>query len=210
VTRPLREEDWATAWKAFYKPFRVGRRLVVRPSWEPYAAAPDDCVLELDPGMAFGTGEHPTTRLCLEALEERVRPGDRVLDWGTGSGILAIAAVKLGATWVDARDHDPVAVAAARENARRNEVADRVLVERGDLPGAAPYDGVVANILAGPILAAAPRLRRLTRPGGWLIASGLTDARVAAVARALQDAGFSPPLTRAAGEWRALISGVEG
>src|SRR2546422_789169 len=108
-----RRGDWASAWKAYFKPLRVGRRFVVKPSWEAYAPRPDDRVLELDPGMAFGTGAHPTTQLCLEALEETVQPGERVLDFGTGSGILAIAAARLGAGTVFGLDIDPVAAAAA-------------------------------------------------------------------------------------------------
>ena len=106
--RTVQDQDWESAWKQFFKPLRVGRRLVVKPSWEEYAPRPDDLVLELDPGMAFGTGAHPTTQLCLEVLEDVVRPGERVLDFGTGSGILALAAARLGAGPVVGLDIDPV------------------------------------------------------------------------------------------------------
>jgi ribosomal protein L11 methyltransferase len=120
--RDLREEDWANAWKRFYKPLRVGRRILLKPSWESVEVAPDDILVELDPGMAFGTGLHPSTRLCIAALEETVKPGDAVLDVGTGSGVLAVVAHKLGAASILATDIDPIAVEVAQENARRNAV----------------------------------------------------------------------------------------
>lgn len=189
--RTLEEEAWAAAWKRFYKPMRMGDRLVVKPSWEPYAARRGDLVVELDPGMAFGTGTHATTRLCLEALERRVKPADVLLDWGTGSGILAIAAARLGAARVDAVDTDPVAVAVAQENARANGVGDRVQVRESGLPDSGEYDGVVANLVADPIIAAAPSLRRLLRPGGWLVASGIVAERAEEVSLSLGGAGSS-------------------
>jgi len=130
------EEDWANAWKRFYHPMRFGRRLVIRPSWRAFAAGPDDLVIELDPGMAFGTGLHQTTAMCMELLEDYVVPGAVVLDQGAGSGILAIAAARLGATRVTAVDVSEVAVEATRENAARNGVTDRIDVRRGeDVPG---------------------------------------------------------------------------
>jgi ribosomal protein L11 methyltransferase len=131
--RTLQEEDWANAWKQHYRVLRVGERTVVVPSWLEYEAAPDDVVLHLDPGMAFGTGLHPTTQLCLRLLERYARPGQRALDLGTGSGILAIAAAKLGAGPVLALDNDPVAVQVAAENIARNGVADVVQAAEGSL-----------------------------------------------------------------------------
>ena len=130
-TRFLAETDWAEAWKAGYDVLRIGRRLVVRPSWRDYAPQPGDLVIDLDPGMAFGSGLHPTTRLCLEALEDTMRPGLTVLDVGTGSGILAIAAARLGASRVLALDTDPLAVQIARENVALNQVESIVRVEVG-------------------------------------------------------------------------------
>lgn len=137
------EQDWANTWKQYFKPLRVGQRLVVVPSWEEYTPAPEDLPLYLDPGMAFGTGQHATTHLCLEWLESELRPGEAVLDLGTGSGILAIAAARLGAGPVLGLEIDPVAVAVARENLARNGLADRVLVLE------ATFDDPVAAVGAG-------------------------------------------------------------
>jgi len=131
-SREVDEEDWANAWKRFYHPMRFGHRLVIRPSWRTFTAGRDDLVIELDPGMAFGTGLHQTTAMCMELLEDYVAPGAVVLDQGTGSGILAIAAARLGATHITAVDVSEVAVEATRENAARNEVADRIDVRRGE------------------------------------------------------------------------------
>ena len=132
-TRWLREEDWAEAWKAFFPVLRVSRRLVICPAWRSYRARAGEAVIRLDPGMAFGTGQHPTTLMCLRALEETVRPGADVLDLGAGSGILALAAARLGAASVLALDTDPLAVRAARENVRLNGLEAIVRVEEGTL-----------------------------------------------------------------------------
>ena len=137
-TREVAEEDWATAWKDFYHPMRFGRRLVVKPSWRAFQAGPDDLVIELDPGMAFGTGLHQTTAMCLALLEDYVRPGASMLDQGTGSGILAIAAARLGARRVIAVDSSEVAVAAAQENVARNGLSSAIQVLHGDTPHPPP------------------------------------------------------------------------
>ena len=199
--RYVEEADWATAWKAYYKPMRVGKHLVVTPPWETPELGPDDLAIVVDPGMAFGTGSHPTTQLCLVALEEYVKPAMVVADVGTGSGILAIAAAKLGASVVAANDNDPLAVTIARENAAVNGVS--VAVAETLPPG--PYAVVVANILADVIIGMATQLAVWTQPGGTLIASGIIDTREADVRQAVHAAGFTPKDTRHQGEWVALI-----
>ena len=177
--RVLEEEDWTTAWKKHYRPLRVGRRLVIVPVWEePPEVEPDAVVIRLNPGMAFGTGLHPTTRLALRLLEEAVRPGVRVLDVGTGSGILAIAAALLGAHHVVATDVDPQAVVAARQNIRENRVEDRVEVREGSLPEGVSFDLVLVNILPHVILNLLDQgLWENVRPGGDLILSGIVEPR---------------------------------
>src|SRR5690348_16716439 len=153
-TRVVHEEDWANAWKDYYHVTHIGQRLVIRPSWREYTPRNDEVVLELDPGMAFGTGLHPTTRMCLEQVERRTRPGMHVLDVGTGSGILALAAAKLGASSVYCIDNSSVAVESAAANAAVNGLSERVQVVLGvlDDPEAAHlasrYDLVLANIIA--------------------------------------------------------------
>ncbi len=199
--RYVEEADWANAWKEFYKPFRVGRRLLVTPPWEHPELAPDDIPLVIDPGMAFGTGSHPTTQLCLVALEDYVTPSARVADIGTGSGILAIAAAKLGASFVAANDNDPLAVRIARENAAANGVA----VEVTDALPTGEYDVVVANILADVIIGLSAELNTLLAPGGVLIASGIIDTREADVRRALEGIGLTHGETRRQTEWVALV-----
>ena len=197
----VEEADWATAWKAYYKPMRIGKRLVVTPPWETPELGPDDLAIIVDPGMAFGTGSHPTTQLCLVALEEYVKPGMRVADVGTGSGILAIAAAKLGAASVAANDNDPLAVKIARENAGVNSVS----IEINDTIPDGPYAVIVANILADVIIGMAEPLAEWTQPGGTLIASGIIDTREADVRQAVESAGFLSKDTRHQGEWVALI-----
>ncbi len=223
ATRRLAEEDWANAWKEHYHVLHLGRRTVIKPSWRDYAPQADEVVVELDPGMAFGTGLHPTTRNCLLLLEERIHPGDRVLDVGTGSGILAIAAAKLGASRVLALDVSPVAVEAARANAAANGVADRVEVRLATLEGAGSepyvplpsglarlgeevgtYDLVLANIIARVIAQLAPALLRATRPGGTLIASGIIEERRAEAEAPLLAAGLRDIRTRIEGDWVTL------
>jgi ribosomal protein L11 methyltransferase len=208
--RELKEEDWAEAWKKGYSVQHIGRRLVIAPSWEMYTPQGDEIVVRLDPGMAFGTGLHPTTRLCLMALETWVRVGDRVLDVGTGSGILAIAAAKLGAAQVIGIDLDPVAVQVARDNIRLNGVADRVVIEEGtpDTVHLALHslDRIVVNILADVIIALTPKLVTRLRPAGALIASGIIEEYADAVVEAFETAGLEVVERRQQKDWVALVA----
>lgn len=215
--RTLREEDWAHAWKKFYKPLRVGRRVILKPSWEEFTPQPDDIVVELDPGMAFGTGLHPTTRLCIAALEDIIQADDSVLDLGTGSGVLAIVAHKLGATRILAADIDPIAVEVTQENAMRNGVptgAGGVLdVQLGSVPQgmAGQFRVIVANILA-EVLAKLfdaeygyPPLAEPLAPGGVMVLSGIIDFRANIVEEAAQRHGYTVVERLQEGDWVTLI-----
>jgi ribosomal protein L11 methyltransferase len=221
-TRVVHEADWAEAWKAHFPVLRVGRRIVIRPTWQRHRAKPRDVVLALDPGMAFGTGLHPTTRLCLAGIERLADAGRlargaardgtaRVLDVGSGSGILSIAAARFGAGEVVGLDTDPIAVEASIANARRNRVARRLRFRRGSLPsGAPPFDLVVANLIATLIVALARSLRDELRPGGVLLASGIFVDREAEVASALAEAGLRLTDRSADGDWVALTAVRDG
>jgi ribosomal protein L11 methyltransferase len=221
--RAIAEEDWANAWKEHFHVLHLGRRTVIKPTWRDYTAQPGEIVVELDPGMAFGTGLHPTTRGCILALEDALREGDRVLDVGTGSGILGLAALKLGAASVRALDVSPEAVDAARANAAANGVAGRMTVEMATLEGAidgghfplppgvatlgaetGEYDVVLANIIARVIMQIAPALVRATRPGGVLIASGIINERRAETEEALRAAGMPEMEAIVDGDWVTL------
>lgn len=190
------DEDWAEAWKKHYHPTRIGQRIVVRPAWEEATdLKPDDVVIVLDPGMAFGTGTHPTTRLCLEALDAMIKPGLSVLDLGCGSGILAIGAALLQAAKVVAVDIDPIAVAATIENAARNGVGDKITAVEGGLEtvitSARRYDLLLANILARTIIEmCGQHLGEVVRPGGRAIFSGLMESQIPEVEAALNQTGF--------------------
>lgn len=205
IAREVREEDWANAWKDHFFAHRVGERLVIKPSWRDFTPAPDDLVVTLDPGMAFGTGLHPTTRLCLLALERVVTPGLAVLDVGTGSGILAIAAARLGAASVVGLDLDEVAVDAACGNVAVNELAGRIDVRQGTVDAVdGRYDLVVANIIARVIVDLAEGLAARVAPGGQLIASGILETRADEVAAALTGAGLSVVERLEEADWVAL------
>jgi ribosomal protein L11 methyltransferase len=208
-TRLVHEADWAEAWKAYFPVLRVGRRLVIRPTWRRHRRSPGDVVLALDPGMAFGTGLHPTTRLCLagvEGLADRgAVTGRRVLDVGCGSGILAITALKLGAASALGVDTDPIAVEATMANARRNAVARRLQARQGSLPSSeSPFDVVLANLIAGILVPLAPMLRDELRVGGSLLASGIFVDREAEVRAAFEANELAVVGRFAEGDWVAL------
>lgn len=208
--RPLsQDEDWQNAWKAHFSLLRVGERLVIKPSWIEYQATPGDVVIELDPGMAFGTGYHPTTYTCLAALETLVQPGMAVLDLGTGSGILTIAAVKLGAAQVTAVDIDTQAVRAARQNFRRTGILNQVSLIKGSLPHPQvlpqQFDLALANISARAVRESAPSILPTLKPGGKLIASGIIQDQYPEVRTALAELGFSPIEEWPREDWVTLV-----
>ena len=203
----IREEDWANNWKQYFKPFRLGRHMVVKPTWEDWAAEPGDRIIEIDPGMAFGTGTHETTALCIELIEEYYREG-RLFDIGTGSGILAIAAALLGAKDVYAIDIDEDAVRVAKENVRQNGLSDRIIVEKGDLLKGVrgTYDFAVANILAPVICMLAKPLTAYLAPGGYFVCSGIIREMRDDVYNALTGAGYTILEERSRGDWCAFAA----
>jgi ribosomal protein L11 methyltransferase len=206
--RPVADEDWAEAWKERLDVLHVGRHVVIRPSWRDYAPAPGDVVVQLDPGMAFGTGLHPTTQMCLAVMEKLVRPEAAVLDLGTGSGILAIAAAKLGAGRVLAVDNDPVAVKTARSNVVTNEVQGTVRVVCGSLTGVSEsYDIVVVNILVSVIVDMIHEgLAARVRPGGRVIAAGILADQEPEVVAALEQKELTPVERRQREDWVCLVA----
>ena len=189
----LRQEDWETSWKSYYHAAEIGRRLTLTPAWEDTLPGAGRVLLRMDPGMAFGTGTHETTSLCLEQLDRLVAPGMRVLDIGCGSGILGIAACLLGAAEAHGVDIDPVAVRTANENAALNGVQDRFSALEGNLSETASglYDIIAANIVANAIIALAPDIPALLKPDGAFVSSGIIEEREAEVRAAIQSAGLT-------------------
>jgi len=217
------DEDWATAWKQYFKPIRVSETLTIKPTWEDYKAGEGERIIELDPGMAFGTGTHPTTALCLQTLESVVKGGEEMIDVGTGSGILAIGACRLGVKGVLALDLDPVAVSSATENVRLNELSDQVEVKLSDLLGVlkggeaatvgnhglrvtVPVDLVVANILAEIILLFIDDVYQSLKPGGTYIASGVYKNKETDVEEGLIASGFHIVEKRRDEDWIAFVA----
>ena len=203
--RSVDDADWTDAWKRHYVPQRIGRVVIV-PSWVAHEAAADDAVITLDPGMDFGTGLHPTTRACLELLQGVEPMPDRMLDVGAGSGILALAALRLGAGSVVGFDTDSLAVTAARDNADRNGVADRLEIRHGSLPAVAEerFSLVVANLVAAVLIGLAQRLADHVEPGGVMLAGGIIVGRADEVVGALGAVGLTVTDRRDDGEWVAL------
>ena len=204
-TTGVEQEDWQNAWKQYYHAMDIGARLAVVPGWEDYET--DRITITMDPGMAFGTGTHETTSLCLEVLDELVQGGERMLDIGTGSGILAIAALKLGAATAEGVDIDPMCVRTAGENAARNGVQDRLKVLVGDLSDKASgtYQIITANIVAAAILSLAPHVPALMAPGARFIASGIIVERREEVLAGLRAAGLEPIEVREKRGWVCIV-----
>lgn len=208
--RRLREADWANAWKEYFYVHRVGRRTVIVPSWRAaeYVPRVDDVLLLLDPGMAFGTGLHPTTRLCLRALEEVLEPGMRVLDVGAGSGILSIAAARLGARHVEAVEIDPVAANVCQHNVQGNQVAGIVSVRAGTLDDrtvAQRFDLILANITIATLLELHPRLAACLEPGGLAVLSGVLAERADELVAALTATGWRLERIDHEQDWVAIL-----
>jgi ribosomal protein L11 methyltransferase len=204
------QEDWAETWKRGLEPRWITERLLVRPSWAPVDSDRPHVEIVIDPGMAFGTAEHATTRGCLRLLDRAAAEGDRVLDVGSGSGILAIAAARLGAASVVAIEADRLACEALRENVARNGVADRVrcveaMIAAGDLARMGLVSGVVANIESGPLTALMPGFAAAVEPGGWLILSGILDHEWPAMRSRAEGAGFQLHELDAEAEWIAAL-----
>ncbi|ANF97752.1 50S ribosomal protein L11 methyltransferase [Paenibacillus bovis] len=216
------EDDWANAWKQYFKPIRVSERLTIKPTWEDYTPeSPQEQIIELDPGMAFGTGTHPTTSLCLRTLETVIHGGEEVIDVGTGSGILAIGAMKLGAKSVLALDLDPVAVSSAGENTRLNGLEQDITVYESDLLSVLkadpdslnvklnvtlPVQVVVANILAEIILLFIDDVYEALKPGGVYIASGIYKNKEDDVRQGLEAAGFVVEGAHRDEDWIAFVA----
>ena len=202
------DEDWAETWKAYIHTEKIGQRIVVRPTWEEYTPSGDEIIIDLDPGAAFGTGAHATTAMCLRWLEHVVCPGMRVYDVGCGSGILAIAASKLGAGEVIAMDYDPVAVSVAEENIEQNHVTNVIALQSDLLAvcrGMPPAELITANIIADIIIRLFDQLDQHLAPGGVLLASGIIDDRIDDVERAAKEHGFTVLDMTCEKEWAAMI-----
>jgi len=204
----VNESDWANEWKKYYKPTKIGEKIVVKPTWEDYDKQEDDLIIELDPGMAFGTGTHETTSMCIRELEKYVDESKRVFDIGCGSGILAIAAAKLGAKEVVAGDLDEVAVKVSKENCELNNVSDKVVVKHGSLfevvEGKA--DVIVANIIADIIKILANDVSKFLSEDGVFISSGIIHAKIDEVVESLEKNGFEIVEIVKLGEWSAIVS----
>lgn len=202
----VQDEEWATAWKKHFKPIRVGK-VVIKPTWEEFKPQPGDIIVEIDPGMAFGTGYHPTTQLCLLALQDIIKGREIVLDVGTGSGVLAIAAAGLGANRVVGLDFDSVAVEVAIENVEQARLSNKIAIYQADTPLAYEEvaDIVVANIIAAVLIDMAEGLAAKVKPGGIVLASGIVTERADDVVRAFEAVGLGNVEKRTDGDWIALI-----
>ena len=204
------EEDWANNWKKYYKPTKVGEKIVVKPIWEEYDAQGEELVVELDPGMAFGTGTHETTRMCIQSLEKYVKEDSTVFDVGCGSGILAIAAAKLGSKMAVGVDLDPVAVESAKENVGYNNL-ENIQILYGNLVEVidGKADIVVANIIAEVICILTEDVKRVLKDNGYFITSGIIHDRVDLVTKKLEETGFEVIEINKDGEWNCIVAKVK-
>ena len=207
--RAIEEEAWQESWKSHFHVLRIGKRIAICPTWRDHLPKPDEIVISLDPGMAFGTGHHPTTRMCLEYIEALVQPGHRVLDVGCGSGILSIASAKLGSSEVIGYEVEEAAARVARENVNRNGVETVVKIIRGTLEDQGKeengYDIAVANISAKVVSDIASLLARAVSPGGHVVASGIVGDRKDEVSGTLKRAGLTPVDEKWSDDWVALV-----
>ena len=203
----VQDEDWSENWKKYFHPEKVGSLIVIKPTWEDYTASPDDIVIELDPGAAFGTGTHPTTAMCIRELELLVRGGMRVFDVGTGSGVLSIAAARLGAADVTAMDYDRTAVNVAEENIRQNRLEGQIRTGISDLLKSfeGQADLIVANIIADIIIRLFEELDEHLAPGGHLLASGIIAERLPDVTEACLACGFTVDKVIEEKGWAAMV-----
>ncbi|ATH92454.1 ribosomal protein L11 methyltransferase [Bacillus glycinifermentans] len=205
----VNEEEWATAWKKYYHPVKISEKFTIVPTWEEYTPVhTDELIIEMDPGMAFGTGTHPTTVLCIQALERYVKEGDSVVDVGTGTGILSIASAMLRADRVEAYDLDPVAVESARLNSKLNKVSDRIEIKQNNLLDgvAGEKDVIVANILAEVILRFTKQAYSLLKQDGYFITSGIIQQKKQEVKDALLKEGFTIIEVLSMEDWVSIIA----
>ena len=208
LTMTADDADWKDKWKEYFKPFRVSNRIVIKPTWEDYATKAGEVVIEIDPGMAFGTGTHETTSMCIQMIEKYMKPGDNVLDAGCGSGILAIAAALLGAKKALGVDIDETAVEVAKENIEKNNVAEVASAEYGDITKGVNFKGelVVANLMAELICMLSPDVPAHLIDGGLFISSGILVEKEDMVKKALEDAGFAIVEIEEKGEWCCIVA----
>jgi ribosomal protein L11 methyltransferase len=205
----VNEEEWATAWKKYYKPVKISQRITITPTWEDYKPVhSDELIIELDPGMAFGTGTHPTTVMSLQAIEKYIKQNDTVIDVGTGSGVLSIASGLLGANQVWAYDLDEVAVRSAQLNVKLNKVHDRVTVGQNDLLKGinGPVDLIVGNLLAEIILLFTADAADVLKPGGYFITSGIIQGKKRDVKNKLEEHGFKIIEILEMEDWVAIVA----
>ncbi|MPW27094.1 50S ribosomal protein L11 methyltransferase [Alkalibaculum sp. M08DMB] len=204
----VNQEDWANSWKKYYKPVKIGNHFIIKPTWENYFKSDDDIVIEIDPGMAFGSGLHETTQLCIENLEKYVKPGDVLIDIGCGSGILALAAGNLNCEKIIAVDLDSMAVKIAKENVENNNLQSIIEVREGDLLDVIheEADVIIANILADVIINLSTQIRPFLKNNGVFISSGIILSKVDQVVESLRSTGFENIEVERLGEWAAVVA----